>query len=197
MDSMPLVTFSIWSLIKDTLLTDKVKVKEQLIEAEQSLEKIQDEEVRKSVSATDTQSVDEEESQLKTKAKRVKVKEFSSSSSSGSDLEEEESSEGGPRVRFTLPQQAFPVMEMDDPNNPGQRAGYHQALTIKELKGLKEASAAYGALAPFTLTMVESYQAQAEYPVHLYRPKRDFDITTIIVAAIAVSATAATAVGIA
>ncbi|KAL6035310.1 hypothetical protein STEG23_018498 [Scotinomys teguina] len=49
-------------------------------------------------------------------------------------------------------------MEMDDPNNPGQRAGYHQALTIKELKGLKEASAAYGALAPFTLTMVESYQ---------------------------------------
>ncbi|KAL6057306.1 hypothetical protein STEG23_018695, partial [Scotinomys teguina] len=61
MDNVPLVTFSIWCLIKDALLTDKVKIKEQLVEAEQSLEKIQEEEVRKSVSATDTQSEDEEE----------------------------------------------------------------------------------------------------------------------------------------
>ncbi|KAL6083246.1 hypothetical protein STEG23_014628 [Scotinomys teguina] len=75
---------------KDTLITDRVKVVEQLAEAEQSLEKIQEEEVRKSVSATDTQSEDEEEIQFKTKAKKVKVKEFSSSSSSESDLEEEE-----------------------------------------------------------------------------------------------------------
>ncbi|KAL6033486.1 hypothetical protein STEG23_016303 [Scotinomys teguina] len=37
-------------------------------------------------------------------------------------------------------------MEMDDPNNPGQRARYHQALTFKELRGLKEAVVAYGAL---------------------------------------------------
>ncbi|KAL6031335.1 hypothetical protein STEG23_011943 [Scotinomys teguina] len=49
-------------------------------------------------------------------------------------------------------------MEMDDPNNPGQRARYHQPLTFKELRALKEAVAVYGALAPFTLTMVESYQ---------------------------------------
>ncbi|KAL6080778.1 hypothetical protein STEG23_031714 [Scotinomys teguina] len=61
-------------------------------------------------------------------------------------------------VRFTLPQQAFPVMEMDDPNNPGQRVRYHQTLTFKGLRGLKEAVAAYGALAPLTLAMVESYQ---------------------------------------
>ncbi|KAL6047704.1 hypothetical protein STEG23_008954 [Scotinomys teguina] len=61
MDNVPLVTFSIWCLIKDALLTDKVKVKEQLVEAEQSLEKIQEEEVRKSVSATDTESEDEKE----------------------------------------------------------------------------------------------------------------------------------------
>ncbi|KAL6032808.1 hypothetical protein STEG23_008162 [Scotinomys teguina] len=93
MDNVPLVTFSIWRLIKDALLTDKVlKVKEQLVEAEQSLEKIQEEEVRKSVSATDTQSEDEEESQFETKAQevKVKVKEFSFSSSSESDSEEEE-----------------------------------------------------------------------------------------------------------
>ncbi|KAL6087064.1 hypothetical protein STEG23_025137 [Scotinomys teguina] len=89
---MPIVTFSIWCLVKDVLLTDKVKVKEQLVEAEQSLEKIQEEEVRKSVSVTDTQSEDEEESQHKTKAKKVKVKESSSSSSSKSDSEEEERS---------------------------------------------------------------------------------------------------------
>ncbi|KAL6073423.1 hypothetical protein STEG23_033164 [Scotinomys teguina] len=87
---MPLVTFSIWRLVKDALLTDKVKVKEQLVEAEQSLEKIQEEEVRKSVSATDTQSEDQEESQFETKAQEVKVKEFSFSSSSESDSEEEE-----------------------------------------------------------------------------------------------------------
>ncbi|KAL6090555.1 hypothetical protein STEG23_024341 [Scotinomys teguina] len=61
--------------IQDALLTDKVKVKEQLVEAEQSLEKIQEEEVRKSVSAPDTQSEDEEESQFEAKAQ--KVKEFS------------------------------------------------------------------------------------------------------------------------
>ncbi|KAL6086914.1 hypothetical protein STEG23_024262 [Scotinomys teguina] len=92
MDNVPLVTFSIWPLIEDALLTDKVKVKEQLVEAEQSLEKIQEEEVRKSVSATDTQSEDEEESQFGTKAQevKVKVKEFSFSSSSESDSEEEE-----------------------------------------------------------------------------------------------------------
>ncbi|KAL6082717.1 hypothetical protein STEG23_016472 [Scotinomys teguina] len=76
---------------ENALLTDKVKVKEQLVEAEQSLEKIQEEEVRKSVSATDTQSEDEEESQFETKAQEVKVKEFSFSSSSESDLGEEES----------------------------------------------------------------------------------------------------------
>ncbi|KAL6036998.1 hypothetical protein STEG23_033532, partial [Scotinomys teguina] len=77
---------------EDALLTDKVEVKEQLVEAEQSLEKIQEEEVRKSVSATDTQSEDEEESQFETKVQevKVKVKEFSFSSSSESDLEEEE-----------------------------------------------------------------------------------------------------------
>ncbi|KAL6089783.1 hypothetical protein STEG23_010798 [Scotinomys teguina] len=89
---MPIVTFSIWHIIKDALLTDKVKVKEQLVEAEQSLEKIQEEEVRKSVSVTDTQSEDEEESQFETKAQevKVKVKEFSLSSSSERDSEEEE-----------------------------------------------------------------------------------------------------------
>ncbi|KAL6062100.1 hypothetical protein STEG23_009821 [Scotinomys teguina] len=43
-DNVPLVTFSFWHLVKDALLTDKVKVKEQLVEAEQSLEKIQEEE---------------------------------------------------------------------------------------------------------------------------------------------------------
>ncbi|KAL6034726.1 hypothetical protein STEG23_021962 [Scotinomys teguina] len=195
MDIMPLVAFSIWCLIKDALLTDKVKVKEQLVEAEQSLEKIKEEEVRKSVSATATQSEDEE-SKFKTKAQKVKVKEFSFSSSSESDWKEEERLEKeivdlkrklkkckmkartagasapstppytsdwtvvgeGHRVCFTLPQQVFLVMEMDDPNNPAQRARYHQPLTFKELRGLKEAVAAYGALAPFTLTMVESYQ---------------------------------------
>ncbi|KAL6084421.1 hypothetical protein STEG23_030680 [Scotinomys teguina] len=49
-------------------------------------------------------------------------------------------------------------MEMDDPNNPGQKARYHQTLTFKELRSLKEAVAAYGALAPSRITMVESYQ---------------------------------------
>ncbi|KAL6058773.1 hypothetical protein STEG23_008627 [Scotinomys teguina] len=40
-------------------------------------------------------------------------------------------------------------------------------------------------------------KAQVEYPVYLYRSKRDFDIMASIVAAIAVSAAAATAAGIA
>ncbi|KAL6031336.1 hypothetical protein STEG23_011944, partial [Scotinomys teguina] len=40
-------------------------------------------------------------------------------------------------------------------------------------------------------------KAQAEYPAHLYRPKRDFDITAAVVATIAVFTTAATAAGIA
>ncbi|KAL6088796.1 hypothetical protein STEG23_010163 [Scotinomys teguina] len=92
-DNVPLVTFSIWRLVKDALPTDKVKAKEQLVEAELSLEKIQEEEVRKSVSATATQSEDKEESQFETKAQEVKVKEFSFSSSSESDSEEEERGE--------------------------------------------------------------------------------------------------------
>ncbi|KAL6076280.1 hypothetical protein STEG23_018229 [Scotinomys teguina] len=40
-------------------------------------------------------------------------------------------------------------------------------------------------------------KAQVEYPAHLYRPKKDFDITTAVVATIAVFTTAATAPGIA
>ncbi|KAL6089364.1 hypothetical protein STEG23_023289 [Scotinomys teguina] len=40
-------------------------------------------------------------------------------------------------------------------------------------------------------------KAQVEYPAHLYRPKRDFDITIGIVATIAVFITAATTAGIA
>ncbi|KAL6092808.1 hypothetical protein STEG23_011485 [Scotinomys teguina] len=208
-DKVLLATFSIWYLIKDALLTDKVKVKEQLVEAEQPLEKIQEEEVRKSVSATDTQSEDKEESQFETKAQKVKVKEFSFRSSSESDSKERLEQEivdlkrklkkckmkartvgaSAPSpppynydwiavgecqgVCFTLPQQAFPVMEMDDPNNPGQRIRYHPALTIKELRGLKEAVAAYGALAPFTLTMMESYQVSNLTPGEWQQLPRD------------------------
>ncbi|KAL6079860.1 hypothetical protein STEG23_008706, partial [Scotinomys teguina] len=42
-DSVPIATFSIWRLIKDALLTDKIKVKEQFMDKEKSLEKIQEE----------------------------------------------------------------------------------------------------------------------------------------------------------
>ncbi|KAL6071525.1 hypothetical protein STEG23_024496, partial [Scotinomys teguina] len=134
---------------EDALLTDKVKVKEQLVEAEQSLEKIQEEEVRKSVSATDTQSEDEEESQFKTKAKKVKVKVFFSSSSPESDLEEEES-----------------------------LTNCWRSGTLPEI-------------------LLMTLKAQAEYPAHLYRPKRDFDITASVVATIAIFTIAATTAGIA
>ena len=52
-----------------------------------------------------------------------------------------------------------PVMEVPDTNNPGQIIRQHLAIQFKEMKQLKEAVAVYGAQAPFTLAMVESFSA--------------------------------------
>ena len=48
-------------------------------------------------------------------------------------------------------------MEALDLNNPGQVMRQHFLLQFKEIKQLKEAVAAYGAQAPCTLAMVESF----------------------------------------
>ena len=58
-----------------------------------------------------------------------------------------------------------PVMEVPDTNNPGQIIRQHFAIQFKEMKQLKEAVAAYGAQAPFTLAMVESFSAMNLTPV--------------------------------
>lgn len=52
-----------------------------------------------------------------------------------------------------------PVIEVPDPKNPGQVILQHFGLKFKEMKQLKEAVATYGAQAPFTLPMVESFSA--------------------------------------
>ncbi|XP_015338814.1 endogenous retrovirus group K member 6 Gag polyprotein-like [Marmota marmota marmota] len=48
-DSVPVATFSLWRLVKDALLTDKVKIKDQLAECEQALNQVQEEQMAESL----------------------------------------------------------------------------------------------------------------------------------------------------
>lgn len=48
-------------------------------------------------------------------------------------------------------------MEVPNPGHPDQMVRQHIPLSFKELKALKEAVSSYGALAPFTMAMLESY----------------------------------------
>lgn len=50
-------------------------------------------------------------------------------------------------------------MEIPDPNNPGQVFCCHEPLAFKDLKQLKEAASQYSTQAPFTLSLMESFQA--------------------------------------
>ena len=52
-----------------------------------------------------------------------------------------------------------PVVEIPFPNNPGQVCRRHEPLAFKDLKQLKEAASLYGTQAPFTLSLMESFQA--------------------------------------
>ena len=52
-----------------------------------------------------------------------------------------------------------PVLEIPDPNNPGQVFRHHEPLAFKDLKQLKEAASLYGTQAPFTLSLMESFRA--------------------------------------
>lgn len=53
--------------------------------------------------------------------------------------------------------QAFPVMEVPNPQNPNQIVRQHVLLSFKKLKALKEAVSAYRPLKPFTQAIFESY----------------------------------------
>ncbi len=48
-ESIPIATFSLWRLVKDALLTDKIKIKEQLAECEQALNQVQEEQMAESL----------------------------------------------------------------------------------------------------------------------------------------------------
>lgn len=52
-NSVPVSTFSLWHLILNTLLTDKVKVRPEVTEAKEILEEIQEEETRQSIGSAE------------------------------------------------------------------------------------------------------------------------------------------------
>ncbi len=49
LDRVLIATFSLWRLVKDALLTDKVKIKEQIAECEQALSEVQEEQMAASL----------------------------------------------------------------------------------------------------------------------------------------------------
>ncbi|XP_073654842.1 endogenous retrovirus group K member 10 Gag polyprotein-like [Tursiops truncatus] len=57
-----------------------------------------------------------------------------------------------------------PVIERPDPNNPQQAIREHQALPFKVLKDLKSACAQYGPTAPFTTAVVDTIAGEALPP---------------------------------
>ena len=71
------------------------------------------------------------------------------------EIEEGSGRRGG--VCFQLQHTVALVIEVSDPNNPGQVLRQHVALSFKEMKQLKEAVAVYSSQAPFTLAKVQSF----------------------------------------
>ncbi|XP_012583237.1 PREDICTED: endogenous retrovirus group K member 5 Gag polyprotein-like [Condylura cristata] len=71
------------------------------------------------------------------------------------EIGDEKRRQGG--IQFWPRHTVAPVIEVPDPNNPGQALRQHVALSFKEMKQLKEAVSAYGAQVPFTLAIVESF----------------------------------------
>ena len=63
-DSIPISTFSLWHLVRDALLTDKVKVRPEVIAAKEILEEIQEEETRRSVGLAESHRDQKEMSEV-------------------------------------------------------------------------------------------------------------------------------------
>ncbi|KAM4798720.1 endogenous retrovirus group K member 5 Gag polyprotein-like [Urocitellus parryii] len=84
-DSIPIATFSLWRLVKDALLTDKVKIKEQLAECEQALNEVQEEQVAASLKDENS----DQGSKKRTK-KRLRVSAPEGEEGDSSSLSEEE-----------------------------------------------------------------------------------------------------------
>nr|QKU38056.1 Gag [Gunnison's prairie dog retrovirus] len=85
-NTFPIATFSLWRLVKDALITDKVKIKEQLAECEQILNQIQEEQMAESLKGEDPGETSKSRSKT-----RLKVQEEDFPEDSESLSEEEES----------------------------------------------------------------------------------------------------------
>lgn len=227
----------LWCLVRDALLTDKVKVRPEVIATKEILEEIQEEENHRSIGSAESRrdrkemsevpggtlesgaglrlapksarfrgakpdsnnlrvrkwgrqsqssaenSLSDEEAQLRQeikvlqkRLKRCKAKDslcvLSALPAFNEDwgrreslwglTDDREAEEGSGRrggVCFRPRHTVALVIEVPDPNNPGQVLRQHVALSFKEMKQLKEAVAVYGSQAPFTLAMVESFAA--------------------------------------
>lgn len=185
----PMAIFSLWRLVRDALLNDDVRVKEQLESLNKTLEEIQEVESVSSIKSFQEQEVlgtdsirkdiEEEEEILEKEIALIKKK-----------LEKEERKEANGDVSMRPPplnphtaasapmdleaeireirdrlnnlsrekqieKRIYPVVENID--QQGQRARQHNPLAFKDIKQLKEAVVDYGAHAPFTVALLESF----------------------------------------
>lgn len=61
-------------------------------------------------------------------------------------------------------QQVYPIVELQIPNNPEQVTHFHEAMTFKTLKELKQATFTCGATATFTLGLTQLIGQQVMTP---------------------------------
>lgn len=233
-ENFPIANFSLWRLVRDSLFSDKMEVKKQLKEVQNTFEEIQEREVLLSVEAStessseatsseatlnETSSLEESEAgSLENEASSSEENEASSSVVSENKRDEEKiflkqeireikrklkkagidkhfsgklSNSWQPPyapnfVTPTAPPEeeavghspnkypmrpwsdsptdqpvggvrCFPVIEVPVRGGPPRRE--HQPLQFKDLKNIKQAVKDYGAQAPFTLALVESFSS--------------------------------------
>lgn len=164
-DSIPIATFSLWRLVKDALLSDNMKVKEQVAEAEAAFGEVQNEEVAQSLQTSDASELESEEEDeeskleeeirvLKRKLKKISCRDRPPARNP--DYCSREILPSAPLGEFKGGV-AYPVIETL--NAEGQAQRQHEPLEFKAIKQLKEAVMSYGPLAPFTLAIYESFSS--------------------------------------
>lgn len=156
-EQIPIATISVWRLVKDALLSETVKVREPLTKAEHVLQEMQDKDSVKSLQASEVSSSDcsketdsEEEgltqetkiSKKKLRRCSLKYRPPSCNPDFWSQLSLLESSP--PPAMVALPV----VVEVPEPNNPGQVLRVHDPLQFKNIEQLKEASMGHGPHTP-------------------------------------------------
>ncbi|XP_066866754.1 endogenous retrovirus group K member 8 Gag polyprotein-like [Kogia breviceps] len=175
-DGVPVITFSLWNLIKDCFepiydsvpnlcdISPAVPTAPPLM-AKMALETSSDEDVSFDLADAEAKyEADKYPDEHILAQVEESVKNLTLSSSAPLKLSPSQQAVRGALSRGEDPLFCCPVVEQPDPQNPQQNLREYQPLSFKTLKDLKSACAQYGPIAPFTITTLDTIAAEALPP---------------------------------